>query len=223
MAATATTAAFDAQARTSWPLPSVSTTAHSARRRQGPGEEYETQCTAKFRKHSSPRARQHFTLDDDDDDSVPELGGFRPAASTRSGRRSGFCGTSWSRLETSLLGCLLLTPLCRRWWTSWRMCCRSSISLSLRRRSKCPRSPAFPVLLFVVSSCAADGGTVGGCAIAGVDAACARLRCLWQGVDLHVDAVHGALLDPGGHQAHPEDPPDRVHRQPRRFLNSGQG
>ena len=40
------------------------------------------------------------------------------------------------------------------------------------------------------SSCAADGGTVGGRAIAGVDAACALLRCLWQGVDLRVDAVH---------------------------------
>ena len=32
-------------------------------------------------------------------------------ASTRSGRRSGFCGTPWSRLETSLLGCLLSTSL----------------------------------------------------------------------------------------------------------------
>ena len=69
--------------------------------------------------------------------------------STRSGRRSGFCSTSWSRLETSLLGCLLSMLLCRRWWTSWRMCCRSLISSSLSRRSKSPRSPAFPVLLLV--------------------------------------------------------------------------
>ena len=63
------------------------------------------------------------------------------------------------------------------------------------------------------SSCAADGGTVGGSAIAGVVAAGARLRCRWQGVDLRVEAVHGGLL--GGHQVHPDDPPDRVYHQPR--------
>ena len=48
-----------------WPLPSVSTTAHSARRRQGPGRGFDPQ----------EPGTQHFFLDDD---SVPDLGGSRP-------------------------------------------------------------------------------------------------------------------------------------------------
>ena len=40
-----------------WPLLSPSTTAHSARRRQGPGSGYEEKCTAKSRKNPLPGAR----------------------------------------------------------------------------------------------------------------------------------------------------------------------
>ena len=61
------------------------------------------------------------------------------------------------------------------------------------------------------SSCPADGGTVDERAIAGVDAACA------------VDAVHRGLRDPGGHQAHPEDPPDRFTASSGWYINTGQG
>ena len=59
-----------------WPLPSVSTTAHSARRRQGSGEEYETHYTAKFRKHSSPTSPAHSTLRLTTTTVVPELGSW---------------------------------------------------------------------------------------------------------------------------------------------------
>ena len=76
---------------------------------------------------------QHFTLDDDD--SVPELGDL--TASTRSGRRSGFCGTPWSRLETLLLGCLLSMLLCRRWLTASRLQLRGGLL-------PCPRSSRTP-------------------------------------------------------------------------------
>ena len=136
-------------------------------------------------------------------------------ASTRSGRRSAFCGhrgADWRR-------------------SSWVACSRCSCAAdggpvggcAADRRSLRPRAgdriaqDLKPFLSYSSSgsSCTADGGTVGGRAIAGVDAACARLRCLRQGVDLRVDAVHRDLLNPGGHQALPEDPPDRVHRQPR--------
>ena len=54
----------------------ASTIPHEVRIWTGPGEEYETQYTAKFRKLSSPKSPAHFTLDDDD--SLPELGGSRP-------------------------------------------------------------------------------------------------------------------------------------------------
>ena len=106
-------------------------------------------ATAKFRKHSSPTSPAHSTLRLTTTTVCRSSGAPGLTASSRSGRRSGFCGTPWSRLETSLLGCLLSMLLCRRWWTSWRMCCRSSIFSYLRRRSKCPRSPGFPVLLLV--------------------------------------------------------------------------
>ena len=48
-----------------------------------------------------------------------------------------------------------------------------------------------------------------------MDAAGSRDRCRWPGVDLCLETVHGDLLEPGGHQAHPVDPPGKVHRQPR--------
>ena len=153
MAATATTAAFDAQARKSdrsnGPCRVSAPQRTAPEDGKGRGRSTETQYTAKFREHLLPTSPEHSTFRLTTMTVCRSSGAPGMTATTRSGRRSGFCGTLWSRLETSLLGCLLLTPLCRRWWTSWRMCCRSSISLSLRRRSKCPRSPAFPVLLLV--------------------------------------------------------------------------
>ena len=52
-------------------------------------------------------------------------------------------------LSTSCRWSLCSMLLCRRWWTSWRMCSSSSTSSSPRRRSKCPGSQALPVLLLV--------------------------------------------------------------------------
>ena len=49
--------------RSQWPLPSPRTIAHSARRRQGPGERHEMHCTATFRKRLSPKGSgQHLCL-----------------------------------------------------------------------------------------------------------------------------------------------------------------
>ena len=75
------------------PLPSVSTTAHSARRRRGLGEEYEMQYTAKFRKHSSPTGLAHSTLRSTTTTVCRSSKAPGLTASTRSGRRSGFCDT----------------------------------------------------------------------------------------------------------------------------------
>ena len=76
---------------------------HEVRRRQGPGEEYETQYTSKFRKHSSTSSPAHSALRSMTTTVCRSSGAPGLTASTRSGRRSGFCGTPWSRLETSLL------------------------------------------------------------------------------------------------------------------------
>ena len=82
-----------------WPLPSPSTIPHEVRRRQAPGEEYETPYMAKFR-NSSPRS---LTLDDDD--SFWSTGAPGLTASTRSGYRSGLSGTQWNRLATARSSC----------------------------------------------------------------------------------------------------------------------
>ena len=88
-------------------------------------------------------------------------------------------------------------------------------SLCPSRRSTCQDLQLFPSSSSSGSFCAADSGTVGGRAIACVDAAGSRDRRHRQGVDLRLEAVHKDLLEPGGHQAHTVDPPGRVHRQPR--------
>ena len=86
MTATATTAASDAQARTSDRAKAFAECLHHGALRQKMaragrgGEGIEVHCTAKFRKHRkhpNPQepGTQHFFLDDD---SVPELGGSRP-------------------------------------------------------------------------------------------------------------------------------------------------
>ena len=106
-----------------WPLPSLSTTAHSARRWQGAGERYELNYTAKSRKHLSPG----------------EVPGH-PVWVSRGGHRWRFCGTPWSTWLTSAPRCRFSTLLCRRRWNSWRISSRVWTLMFLSRLCKYPRS-----------------------------------------------------------------------------------
>ena len=124
-----------------WPLPSVSTTAHSARRRQGPGCGFEKKYTAKFRKHPPPRSPARGTSASTTMTACRSSGARGLTASPSSGLRSESRGTSWSRSSAVRLSSLCSTPLSRRWWTPWWKCGRSSTTccLTSSRPSKCPR------------------------------------------------------------------------------------
>ena len=113
------------------PWPRRCTTPHEDRRRQGPGEEYETQYTAKFRKHSSPKSPAHSTSRSTTTTVCRSSGAPGLTASTRSGRRSGYSGAPWSRSSTTCRLSLFSTPPSRRWWTQWWTCGRSWTTLFL--------------------------------------------------------------------------------------------
>ena len=56
-----------------------------------------------------------------------------------SGCRSGYSGTPWSSLPTSLPWKRFSMTLCRRWWTNWWTCSGSSMPRSPSRLSQCPK------------------------------------------------------------------------------------
>ena len=112
-------------------------------RRHGPARVHETQYTAKFRKHSSPKSPAHSTSRSTTmtvcrSSGAPGRTGSLPCLD----RRSGICGAPWYRSSTQSLWCLFSTILCRRRWNSCKTC--SSSSTGSRpfpsRLLKCPRS-----------------------------------------------------------------------------------
>ena len=89
--------------------------------------------THKKHKHTPPPPHHHHTTTKTTTNTTTQV--LTPALAPTGWHpclvhRSGFCHTFWSSLETSLLGCLLSTLLCRRWWTSWWKCrcCKEYIS-----------------------------------------------------------------------------------------------
>ena len=87
--------------RSQWPLPSLSTTAHSARRRQGPEERHEMHYTATFRKRLSQGGRP------------PCLG--EPREPQDKGQGTRFSSAPWSSLPTTWPWSRFWPVLCRRW------------------------------------------------------------------------------------------------------------
>ena len=69
-------------------------------------------------------------------------GGGLPAWQSRRGHRNGFRSAPWSPCWRRSCPSRLSTFLCRRLWTGWRMCSRSSTTPCPSRSSMCPRSRA---------------------------------------------------------------------------------
>ena len=105
----------------------------------GPGSGYEKKYTAEFWENPLPRLQVCSTSFSTTTSHLPPVRGL--TVSLTSGRRSESRGASWSRSSTQYPS-RFSTPLCRRWWTQWWKCWRSSTSrcLTSSRSSKCPRS-----------------------------------------------------------------------------------
>ena len=87
------------------------TVAHSARRRQGPGERHELYFTATFRRRLSPRVPGH------------------PVWVSRGGHRNGSSSALWSSSPTSCPWSRFWIFLCRSWRNSWWWKCRRSFPI----------------------------------------------------------------------------------------------
>ena len=129
-----------------WPWPSLNTTQpHGDRRWPGPWGGYEMHYTAKFQKHPPPRSPARSTRGTSTSTTTTACrssGARGLTASPASGRSSESRGTSWSRSSTLHLSSRFSTLLCRRQWTQWGKCWRSSTSrcLTSSRSSTCSRS-----------------------------------------------------------------------------------
>ena len=174
-----------------WPCPSASTTSQEVRRWTGPERGFEVKYTATFREHTLPRRQAPSALP------WTWMRCLSPVAPDQTSwhpclvHRSGFCGTPWSSLVTSLLGCLLCAAD------------GGQVGGCAEDRRPLPSSSSSG------SSCAADGGTVGGCAIG----------CGWHSEAMPLalcgPACGGSPLGSTGVWRAPGTHPDRVHRQPR--------
>ena len=174
--------------------------------------------TAKFREHLLPAAgTQYFAMDVDE---VPAAGGSRPdRVSDVSWSQEGVQRHFVEQLVEPVRGVPVLDAPVPQMVDKLEDVLRIVDLLVPVQEIEVPMISS----LSRPSLRATDSGTVGGRAIACVDAAGSRDRCRRQGVDLRLEAVHGSSLVSGGHQPHPVDRPEGFTASPGRYTNTGQG
>ena len=153
-----------------------------------------------------------------DVDEVPSAGGSRPdRLAPVSGPQERVLRHTVEQAGDVVPGCLLMTPLCRRWRTSRRACRRSSTPSSPRRRSKCPGSQGLPVLLLTAEQLVDVPLPAAGV----VQAWVCHANCqVWSRIWDSTGRIYWWRLDSGHVQW---NTPPGITASPGRYINTGQG